>query len=128
MLNAGGVQVFTSGSAMLVDVVSVSDRPKAQGISESMTIVGSCAGTVLSGVVRSMCCSVAKYCKWGVVVTRVGVGAGVGAEWEVVDGDVVLGLRASAARPPRRPRRAHPCTQPLPDAFCRVCLEKVCIH
>ena len=20
------------------------------------------------------------------------------------------------------------CTQPLPDAFCRVCLEKVCIH
>ena len=44
--------MFTSGSAMLVDVVSVSDRPKAQGISESMTIVGSCAGTVLSGVVR----------------------------------------------------------------------------
>ena len=64
------MQVFTSGSAMLVDVVSVSDRPKAQGISESMTIVGSCAGTVLSGVVRSTRCSVAK---WGGVLTRVGV-------------------------------------------------------
>ena len=117
------MQVFTSGSAMLVDVVSVSDRPKAQGISESMTIVGSCAGTVLSGVVRSMCCSVAK---WGGVLTRVGVGAGVGAEWEVVDGDVVLGLRAGAARAPRRPRRAH--TQPRPTLARCFFLQKVCIH
>jgi MFS family permease len=43
--------VFTSGSAMLVEVVPKKDIPRAQGVSESMTIVGACSGTVGSGLV-----------------------------------------------------------------------------
>lgn len=43
--------VFTSGSAMLVEVVSKKDIPRAQGVSESMTIVGACLGTAGSGLV-----------------------------------------------------------------------------
>lgn len=42
---------FTSGSAMLVEVVPAKDIPRAQGVSESMTIVGACSGTVGSGLV-----------------------------------------------------------------------------
>ena len=43
--------VFTTGSTMLVEAVSAIDRPKAQGISESMAIVGSCVGTLASGLI-----------------------------------------------------------------------------
>eukprot|EP01052_Picozoa_sp_SAG31_P045884 SAG31_NODE_8558_length_1431_cov_0.777027_1_plen_395_part_00 len=46
--------VFTTGSALLVAAVPGAhhpDKKKAQGISESMAIVGSCSGTVIGGLV-----------------------------------------------------------------------------
>jgi len=54
--------VFTTGSTMLVEAVSAIDRPKAQGISESMAIVGSCVGTLASGFIWGSTSSWATVC------------------------------------------------------------------